>query len=260
MTLKYLSFLFLFFSIQSLCQAQDTILIRKKTRDTVYIKKAPVVIRQTFVLEEENKPVIPEWMLDIYAGPNYFSSTRSSCGCPGYESFYDTLNKAYASSPGIQAGLNISRLYKHLLFTGSLGFTSYREKFIYSDTSGNSYNMTDRYNYLDFALLAGYKIGSGRISWIPAAGMQASALLSQKGTTINHADYSGQNLQEAKPYHSWNYQVLTRSRFAYNYSEKISFYIEPGYRFDIRPITRDYIPFIQRRNTFSASLGLSLLW
>lgn len=255
--LRYYGLIIVSFISFQLSYSQDTLSTGENEEliDTVVIYKDPIVVKKTVYYEEEVKKSKNGVWVELIASPFY--TINYHLACPGYETYLGELNKSTSPLPGYSFGVNLLFFYKNLLLTTGVGYASFREKFRYQ-SSTESFNLTNAYQYANIPLLVGYRIlNKGEFQAIVSGGAIIGKLLSVKGKTHSEEDVAEiKDIDDVRKYYSYNYQGVAKFKLIYRVSHSIHAGVEPCYFADIRSITPGLEPFIQHRNNLGLSANL----
>jgi hypothetical protein len=229
---------------------------KKEENDTIIIQKDPLFIVKTVYIED-NKIIrnSESWVEPVIA---ILFNSNKFIPCPSFENYVNSIKTSTSKSKGYSAGITYNYLYKHLFLSAGFGIISYHEKFNFSGAgSGNNIQSENIYNYVDFYTSAGYKVQLRKSYCIFNIGLISRKLLSISGKTIA-TDFSEIDLQNAKQFSVYSISGLVGVKLISNLPGRLKIIIEPFFCKTLQTLTRDLIPFIERRNAFGIKAGVAI--
>lgn len=237
----------------------DTVSVHRDTLNTVisdtliiyYIQEEPVTIVEKIEIRKPKDK--KEYYLELFAAPQLFIDIKKARNNSSYLSKMDSLSEdlnAYS------AGVSLFRFKKKKYSGVSLSFTRFRYKFHYTDVKGNYGEATNRFNYLNLSLQAGYKISKKNYILVPYGELQICELLSMAGFALQkenplHVFRSNTILF----YRKYNIALSIGTKFIWSL-KGISLNIEPFITGSPFSYTAKDELYVQRRITGGIKIGI----
>jgi hypothetical protein len=237
-------------------QVNDTLTVEEEIVDTVIIKKEPFIIKRTVILDEKDNNSINNSGLDIFFNSGIYNNYYSSCEiCKPYVDRVKSSSHPILSYGG---GLGYSYFKKKFYGTVGINFNNYRERFIYSDSSGKSYNLVNSLGYIGLNLGGGIKAFSkNKIQVFITSEAGIVRLSSSKGSVVS---ISGKpeviSMKEAGIYNKYLYNILAGVRVNYAITDYLKIWITPYFQGDLWTVTKISHPYLQQKEVLGGRLGM----
>jgi hypothetical protein len=219
--------------------------------DTVYIYKDPLILRKTVIYNQQTN-TDRKWMADFFINMSYGFNKTSYCSC---DSTFNMIYKnGFTNRVSYGIGTNLSRQYNRFLLTGSIQVLSVRDRLSYNSTTSNN-----SYTYLNTGLLAGYKLGKGKLQVIPAGGIVLSTLVAGSAKTVSATDLSWQQVYVSHYFYTNTIDITGRLKLLYPFDTNKLFFIEGYILHDMQNITKSDAPIGLKRTLTGINAGLSFL-
>ncbi len=222
--------------------------------DTLYVQQSPVVHKRNTVIRTEQQV---KFYLSGYA--SLFKNYNYYIPCEGWENRLNLYKGTIDPALSYAIGLNLAYAPHKFVLTGGIDFAQIREKFNYTDESGNSFSNTNQYNYLDVNLTGGYWMNrtNNWLSLIMSGGVSYNYLLGEKGNIIDvnnvNEVISVSSSEKLRPN---QFSITASCKFIFKPQSRIKYTVEPYYMGSIATITQAKYPYQQYYNRVGLRFGL----
>lgn len=226
--------------------------------DTVFIDKAPLVIRETvYVNKKENKneeqltgSYLELYFSSLYNFYNYYNI------CPSCETYFTNLKNSITPALSYAIGSNYMYMKKHLYLAAGAEYTIIRDGF-HNQLNSQNYSLTNKSNYGGIILSAGYKLQKGKLAIIPQVGLSAAYHLSSSGKTISELnDTTVVDINSQKRFSNSSYNIVAGFKVLYRASDRIYFSTEPFYTANLKNVISWNENYTEQRNFLGLRIGL----
>lgn len=219
--------------------------------------------------------------IEVYAGPDYAFRNMSDTGNSAY---LQKRKESTKFSSAFSAGIRYTKVFSNgISFRTGINYSQINEKFTYSEgnivqvvyiinnagdtigsymTSGTRYKTTqNKFRTIDVPLVLGYELGNSRLHANINAGVIVNAYSWQKGEVLD-SSYKPVNITTGKSNSQYQFKTNIGVGFTggvsiyYKLNERWHLLVEPYFRYNLTPASKDVITFKQKYNTAGLHIGV----
>jgi hypothetical protein len=249
--------------------------LKNKSVPKTYMPECPQIEKEAAA----NKKYV-----EFYAGPDiifrnfsdtakstYLQKRKESTKVVSAYSVGVRYAKVFKNGMGIKTGINYSQINERFTFVqNNLVQVTYIIDPQTGDTTG-SYTVNgsrkkvtnNRYRFIDVPLLIGYEFGNGRLHTNVSVGTMVNIYSWQRGDVLDSA-YQPVNITTGKSSSPYQFKSNIGVALAgsvslyYKVSDQVHLMLEPYFRYNLSPMSKDVLSFKQKYNTLGMHFGVRL--